>query len=136
MRIRLLRLATVLFAGVPAIPLAVALPTAGSCDAQGVWDGTKWVMECVSYQCAKDCVFAQLGNPVGDAIPLSCVCPPANTTAECQSVFWHLPNGSIIGAGCFQPQSVCQTSKQCWNQPTPPSTEVLPVPAWDGCVCR
>jgi hypothetical protein len=107
----------------------------GACDAQAYYDGSKWVIDCVSYNCLNDCMVTQLGNPIGDTVPMSCLCPPLNTPHECQSIYWTKPNGVIVAGGCFLPESACQTTKICKDSP-PPATTPAPVPAWDACECK
>ncbi len=123
------------FAGSPSAIFLMSPVAPPSCDAQGYYDGTKWVMECVSYGCLNDCVTTQLGDPVGELVPLSCVCPPQNTTHECQSLFWVKPDGTIVGGGCWSPGSTCQATKKCKDFAAPPTTPA-PVPPWDACECN
>lgn len=125
----------------PAIVLL--LPLANTCDAQISYDYTRgWSAICVG-DCnvgEGTCGAFQSGEPVGPAVPITCICSGSGTAVVCAMQWWiHSQTGGWLGAGCRFPGQVCgpdDPTPKCTPRPAPEIPPAGPVPLWDSCSCQ
>jgi hypothetical protein len=132
-------------------PLFAPSPAAPpSCGLEMLWNGEKWVHNCVSFGCSTTCSFQVIGNPGGDGDPkreFKCVCPGGGTSGPvghqaCVSTVIvtpvPLPIGgyTFVSAGCQNAGITCSTAKTCKPESAPVTVPGVPGTAWVPCLCK